>query len=267
MSRALLALVFLIGCTSSEACMCCGHLVPSDGRSCGSGVCDPLCNRVFSQDACAGPATDIGLPCFPVDRRGCCNFDAPQPSMTCGFCPSGTIHARACALDCDGDGGPPAEDWRACTRTSECGLAPAACCAECSTPQLEDVDAVNGHRVDERLRDVCPAATPCPPCASSINPELVATCRAGACDEIDVGREAFTTCTTDSDCVLRARSCCECGSLDATNVVAINFAESYAYRELVCDRDADPCTCEPRPPSAAVAVCGADHHCEARQAM
>lgn len=153
--------------------------------------------------------------------------------------------------------------WADCTMPSECVLRANSCCGVCGAPTIGDVDAVNSDRTTEHFNEVCPMPETCPDCPSALNPELIATCRAGRCAPIDVGDHGVTGCTSDLECVVRVPDCCPCGAdTSPWNLIALRADELAAYEALVCDPAMACLECEPAYPADVSAVCGADGHCE-----
>ncbi len=79
-----------------------------------------------------------------------------------------------------------------CEAPSDCGVTHASCCGTCGVARRGDAVAVNtAHYLARGLRrDGCGGAADavaCPACASPIDPQLVATCRAHRCELVDLG--------------------------------------------------------------------------------
>ncbi len=134
-------------------------------------------------------------------------------------------------------------------------------------PDIESVDAVNRFRADEHRDDVCPNPVPCPKCATTRNPDLVATCRVSHCEVFDVRLDPVSACETDGECRLRVSGCCECGgSTLSWDLIAINSGREARYAELTCDRGGSCPACAPIYPTDVEAYCGVDRHCDIRLA-
>jgi hypothetical protein len=131
-----------------------------------------------------------------------------------------------------GDAGPPS--WASCMQNDDCTLRVAGCCAPCGAPTLEDVDGVHVDSVDEHRQAVCPSPMACPRCPTAPNPELFATCSAGACEARDLARLPQTECTEASDCRPRTRTCCECTDVRPDTVVALRRDSVDAYTDEIC---------------------------------
>jgi len=159
-----------------------------------------------------------------------------------------------------------AQDWTACTAPSECVFTIIDCCGPCGVPSLSDYDAVNADFVDEHYGAVCTDPDPiCPGCAVMPNPELITTCDAtGHCLGLDTGAEDLSLCTSNEDCRIRARDCCECGaSMSPENLIAIRTDSTAEYEDLVCDPDMGCPECAPEYPADVQAICDEDGHCTA----
>ncbi|HVU05155.1 MAG TPA: BPTI/Kunitz domain-containing protein [Polyangiaceae bacterium] len=183
---------------------------------------------------------------------------------------TGVASTLALAVSCGGAtdvGTGTAAAWAACSANSDCTLSANTCCGVCGAPELADVDAVNGARVDEHFRAVCPKPVPCPKCGTAENPNLLATCTGGACRAVDVRNEHLAACRANSDCRLRVTGCCECGGSTASAaLIAIAVTEEAAYAALVCDPGTGCPACAPVYPKDVEAYCASDGHCDVRPA-
>lgn len=160
--------------------------------------------------------------------------------------------------------GPP-PDWAACDANSQCVLAAASCCGVCGEPTLADVDGVHRDRLDAHFDAVCPDPVPCPKCATTNNPDLFATCRAGSCVALDLTTEAASACAADSDCRVRTTGCCECGGSTAeADLIAVAITAEQDYASLVCDPSTSCPACQPIYPDDIEAWCD-DGHCKLRK--
>jgi hypothetical protein len=93
------------------------------------------------------------------------------------------------------------------------------------------------------------------------NPNLAATCEAGACAGFDVRQEAdLSGCTTEADCTLRyGLGCCEACQGSEFNLVAVNVNQS-AFSAKMCGSDPVGCPdCAPQYPANKKAACVANH--------
>lgn len=151
------------------------------------------------------------------------------------------------------DTGPHAA-WDSCTQTSQCTLAPSGCCEPCGTPMLSDYDGVNATETAAHFMDVCPVPTPCPRCATGMNPNLVATCEASHCAARDISMLPLSACTSDADCIVRWANCCSCGG-DPSQVVAIRADGEGAIEALLCDGGGCPLDCAPHGDPTFHAIC------------
>lgn len=207
--------------------------------------------------------TDAGadaLGCPPVlpetcVRGDCCDEDpreAERVPGTCDFrCPDGWTPASLCdpAPSCDLD---------ACTDNTDCILADNTCCGPCGEPRLSDFDAIHRDRQEEHYGLVCPEPEICPDCPIALNPGLGATCDGGRCRGFDLATLPLTECARDTDCRLRVRDCCPCGSDPSFwNLIAIRADAETDYEALVCPTDFGCPECAPPEPTDARAVCTA----------
>lgn len=155
--------------------------------------------------------------------------------------------------------------WAACDVPSDCTLAGDSCCGPCGRPTLDDVDAVDRGHLDDHFADVCPSPLPCPECATTSNPDLLATCAAATCTALDVRQLALSACAVDDDCRLRVTGCCECGgNTEPWALIAIARTGLAAYQQLVCDPGQACPECAPQYPDTVVAICAPDGHCAVR---
>ena len=153
-----------------------------------------------------------------------------------------------------GSGGIP--DVRRCEVPSDCALVAGTCCL-CGVPELEDLTAINAGEAAEWSRALCAMEPPCG-CPSAMNPNLVATCESGTCVAIDVREHAVSECSGDTDCLVRATECCECGaSTDPENLIAVG--QTGGYQALVCDPMTGCPECIPFYPPEVAARCAGGH--------
>jgi hypothetical protein len=177
------------------------------------------------------------------------------PLLVCG------LFIASCSVQ-TGSGVP---DWAVCSANGDCTLASSGCCPGCGAQTLADVDGVNKHDLAVHIHDVCPQPAYCPKCATASNPNLLATCSAGACVAVDVRQESATACTADADCRLRTTGCCECGgSLAPNELIAINTGKEAAYEALLCDAHTVCPDCGPIYPTTVQAFCAPNGHCAVR---
>lgn len=210
------------------------------------GAVDSALDAITPDGGCSpvAPAICVAGPCCDGERR-----DAERVSGTCSFqCPAGFVEEALC------DPGPSCDALGACTASEQCVLARNTCCGTCGLPTLADFDAINGSQRTAHAEDVCPEPTPCPPCISMPNPNLGASCRAGACEGYDLSTLPLTECAVDSDCRLRTPDCCECGG-DVFNPIAIRSGSEGDYLNLVCAIDAACDACMPTYPADQGAAC------------
>ncbi|MDD9934225.1 MAG: hypothetical protein OXT09_11510 [Myxococcales bacterium] len=147
----------------------------------------------------------------------------------------------------------------ACEVTSECVLAPSVCCGRCGELTLEDVVPINDSAAQVHHMRICGEDFGCPTIAClPVPPTVMATCEAGQCTEVLLAEHPAFQCNSDSDCRVRAVSCCECGArTDPGALVAIS--DERAFVELRCDPDFGCDDCAPSYPPEAVAACEAGH--------
>jgi hypothetical protein len=156
----------------------------------------------------------------------------------------------------DGSSDATPESFLACTGSGgECTLVYPSCCQKCGTSVLSDFVAVNQSQSSAYHDYVCPAPIPCPGCATMIDPNLVAFCRASSCAAVDVRTDEVSRCTTDADCTLRYASCCEpCGGSDF-GLIALSTSGVAEYRQQVCAPSTACPKCLTTYPSTSHAVC------------
>jgi hypothetical protein len=70
----------------------------------------------------------------------------------------------------------------------------------------------------------------------------------------------LTACTSNQDCRLRSKSCCECGgATDGDSIIALRIDAEADYARLVCDPDQACDDCVSPLPAAARAECFNGH--------
>ncbi|MEP7122101.1 MAG: hypothetical protein ABJE95_14375 [Byssovorax sp.] len=152
--------------------------------------------------------------------------------------------------------------WGACAAPGQCELAAKGCCGTCGTPQINDVNAVNRGQESAYQADNCPEPTPCPDCASMINPDLAAFCVGVMCKPIDVRTDPVSACATDADCRLRYSDCCEsCATASPDLVIALSVSGASVYTSQVCAPSQACDKCLAAYPPSVKAVCAASKHC------
>jgi hypothetical protein len=186
----------------------------------------------------------------------------------------------------------------ACMQRSDCTLAPASCCGVCDGPGLTKDAFVAYNRfygggsvgcgfVSKTLPNPGgagypgPGATPpasggstsdiiaCPDCAAPLPGQgtiqnFLADCQAGQCVVMDLRESNLTTCTQNSQCVLRAGTgcCAGCGS----DWVAVR--DDGSFTQWACNGLELPCdACAGAPPPGLVAWCAPSGHCETAMQM
>jgi hypothetical protein len=172
---------------------------------------------------------------------------------------------------CEDDSGGPddaggQQGLLACDVNSDCIVVPESCCGTCGAPTRGDALAINDASTAEHSRRVCASDVGCPACAPLfIDPTLVATCRAGRCEVVDLRKHEASTCEQDTDCKLRTPDCCECGG-DASmgRLLGIARTAEADYAELVCDPEQACPECLPAYPSEVTVECSASGRCDTR---
>jgi len=148
------------------------------------------------------------------------------------------------------------DDARICEDPSDCTVTPNTCCGECGDPTLEGSTAVNRDREAEFRDLLCADAGVCPECETGWNPSIVATCNAARCAAVEISRLPLAACTTDDDCVLRTRDCCECGGdTSIESLIALRPDGLIDYLGLVCDTGAICDDCLPSYPPEVQPAC------------
>lgn len=130
-----------------------------------------------------------------------------------------------------------------CMYPTDCILRPASCCGDCGAYTRDDIISLTLEDLDDYLRENCSGGEfSCPGCYKAPNPSLFANCSEDSqCTWIDIYdpdhdyATEYTRCSTDSDCVLRTRECCECGAtISQDNIVAIRKDKLSDFEKLVC---------------------------------
>ncbi len=285
-----LALAFaLTGCPSSHSGPPddCPEVAGSCMDACCTGSRDPI--RYEGCTPVCPEGTSFVDRCAPAPGCGADAGTCPMPGMLPPTCASGpcctTTHGMAvwdCATlawSCP-DGGDPSCDpdpgarcaapYLGCDEPTDCVLASDQCCGPCERT-LANSDSVNRDRVDEYFdRDAeCGdvLCEPCPPPSSDpLRPRVFPTCgadgRGDLCTAFDLRIEAFTECSTDTDCLVRTPDCCECGG-DTSDLalIAIRVDAEGAFAQRVCPSDTACPECLPDYPSDVSAYCAEDGHC------
>jgi hypothetical protein len=162
------------------------------------------------------------------------------------------------------DGGLP-QEWFECTVNSDCVVLPASCCGRCGAPARGDALAIQEESAQAYASRVCSNNQGCPACAPLfIDPTLVATCRSGRCELVDLAEHPASQCAQADDCKLRTPDCCECGGdTSPGRLIGIAASAEREYARLVCDPDQACPECAPVYPSEVTVECNADGVCEA----
>lgn len=178
-----------------------------------------------------------------------------QPRDAAADSSAGAIDASA------RDAGADAGERRDCTQPSECVVVPMTCCGVCGAPATGDVTAIRKDAQSART-ERCKTAL-CPACAQRPNPALVATCRSGRCEVVDIAAsDPVSHCQSAADCRVRVSACCECGGdTSPYTLIAIASSSEQAYTLLVCAPNAACAACAPLYPSNVSASCAQSGHC------
>ena len=159
--------------------------------------------------------------------------------------------------DATTDSGAPV--WASCTDNGQCMVISASCCGSCGQPTTDDMIAVNRDHVSDYRGGSCDGIG-CPACFMEPNPNLIATCDAGTCRALDVSTRPISSCSADSECTLRAPSCCACSS---SAPIAIRADAEADFQSLVCVGDEVCPECVPAFPDwSAACITG---HCTGLQ--
>lgn len=171
----------------------------------------------------------------------------------------GSSEDAGSVTDAGGGTGP----WGICNVRSDCTLAYAGCCPPCGVPTADAYDAIAVGTEAQHTMDVCPVPTPCPRCATQINPYLVATCGDVHCGVADLAAQ-LGQCNVDGDCMIRWANCCSCSGT-TEEVIALRTGSDGARDALLCDGGSCPTDCIAQGDSAFFPFCDpATHLCAAR---
>lgn len=152
-------------------------------------------------------------------------------------------------------------DYRACSVPADCVVVPESCCGSCGVASRGDAIAVNVDQQNTYRGDTC-GEEPCPACAAPIDPTLVATCTSGQCEVVDIYEEPFTECSSNEDCRLRSRDCCECGgALDREGLIAVAVGTA-GYEDVVCEEQQGCPECAPDYESIPAEALCSQGHCQ-----
>jgi len=216
-----------------------------------------ILGAILLGSAACGAGTDLG---WPAASGGSGGRDA-----SFGGAASGSVAGLAGA----GRTGEFSAAWTACTDTSECMLAVRSCCVTCGVGTLADGVAVNRGFAPDVYQSLCPGVAPCPLGGAFCDPlstSIVAVCRDGQCQSVDIHNDFLTACAAAADCGLRwGVSCCEgCGSDDPAGLVAVNGS---TFTRGVCGDAPTACpACAPSYPVGWVALCETGH-CQKRRIL
>jgi hypothetical protein len=204
-----------------------GGPCPSDARS--SAPCDgrvaqcwTACAQGFKEQlVCSDGAWLAGHGLFP------CGPDASTPPPDGG---SGTHHDAATVPDA-GHAPDAGGISTACQRNSDCALVNATCCGTCGEPGASDKAAVSRTSVSAWVDARCAGSGACPPCIAR-DGTFVAVCDAGRCTVQNLAQSM--ECLKDSDCAIRAKDCCACGTLGRDAFAAMNASAGWPACTAAC---------------------------------
>ncbi len=141
---------------------------------------------------------------------------------------------------------------RNCTTHGECTLTFRNCCASCGLTQEYDVLALRVDSPSPLPLGLCNDG--CPDCVNTENLALQPACIDGQCQVIDL--TSYAACTTEADCHLRTKDCCECGgSTTPADLMSVNasFPSTPDWcGDVACD------ACLPDYGTSALATCATD---------
>ncbi len=153
--------------------------------------------------------------------------------------------------------------WTACADSSECVLEARTCCGNCQPYTVADSVAINRAYANELHERLCSNDRACTPCTAQSN-FIVAVCRAGRCQPVDIRDDVLTGCSSPADCSYRwGVGCCEACDADSESELITVNAENFTAE--VCG--ARPVTyppCTPPYPVGWVLRCTAGHCTKAR---
>jgi hypothetical protein len=179
----------------------------------------------------------------------------------------GTAGAGATAGSAGAGGSVPG--WASCAGPGACIKQYNGCCPACGLEKITDSSGVNRDPKQVEIFRASQCSTPNPPCPDCINqvdPNLTSFCVAQQCQMIDVRTDDVSTCSNDSDCMIRYADCCEqCGGPYPELLIALNKQQAGSYQGQVCGAETGCPPCVPVYPADYVAICGADKHCKVAQ--
>ncbi len=162
------------------------------------------------------------------------------------------------------DSAAPDAPFGECLTPTDCVLLPESCCGSCGQPSRTDIDSVPRSGVDAQRAMACADPVPCPACEGHPDPTLLPDCSMSTCTVLDLNPPAgpppgLSACESDTDCIIRAASCCECGAtITEQTVVALNAEIRGGYEAFVCEGDIGCPECAPVYPDNLVARCLGD---------
>lgn len=152
-----------------------------------------------------------------------------------------------------------APSWQACSVPYGCVLRPRTCCASCALDRCL-LAVATPHEPDLTALLCEPTGfAGCPACASPVDHDQHAACRAGRCVTVHVSTDPESACDADADCVARAAECCPpCGP--GAPWVALHKDMVATYAMEVCGKT--KCAHCPTPPPPPKTRCDpATKHC------
>ncbi|MFT5353739.1 MAG: hypothetical protein ACI9KE_000939 [Polyangiales bacterium] len=185
-------------------------------------------------------------------------------------CSSSTAVQDAAVTDVPGRDTPstdaPTPDARfgECLVPTDCFLLPESCCGSCGQPSRTDIDSVPLAGVDAQRSMACAEPVPCPACEGQPDVTLLADCSMASCTVFDLDPPngpppGLSACEDDTDCIIRAAECCECGAtITEETVVALNVEIRGGYEPFVCEPGTGCPECAPLYPDNLVARCIGD---------
>ncbi len=270
------------GCTAVPAPSACVVTCSSDA-DCSGGQCDAgQCRRIAAGSGSGGGSSAGGSSASGgstssggsggMASGSCAAMDAHDSGLDCaatvGYAWDGTtcrpITCSCAGADCGGIFATANECdtaysaclaaqgfVRSCTTHADCTLTSRDCCFACGIQEPANMLAVRADSLTVQL-NACENSG-CPECATSFNPALQSACIDGQCQLIDL--TPYAACTSDEDCRLRTKDCCECGG-DTTNLISVNASfpstPDWCADDVACD------ACLPDYGSFAIPSCAVD---------
>lgn len=187
----------------------------------------------------AGGATGVGI--LPSTSAGASNGTgtpmggSTSTSQTAGG--TGTSTGTGGGFISSGD----------CDTNQDCTIFDYECCPNCQSASASQLNSFP-VKVAARLKAMCSAQelSQCRPCASDEYTDtrkyMRAVCAQGTCSVIDVRGASFTSCSTGTECTLRAGVDC-CPHCEQSGWVPVNKTATFCDVATVCP----PCASAPPP--------------------